>query len=305
MRIVAALGGNALQRRGERMSEDRLRENVHTAVAALAPIARAGHELVITHGNGPQVGMIALQNEAGPEEGRCALDILGAQSQGMIGYLVEQAMRNVLGGSRPVATLLTQVVVDARDPAFTHPSKPIGLHYEEGQAREKERTQGWAMMRDGARWRRAVASPQPLDIPDVVLIETLSRQGIVAICLGGGGVPVVRLEDGSLQGVEAVVDKDLASSLLAQKIRADVLLLLTDVDAVYEDWGKSNSRPLREADAALLDPQRYEAGTMRPKIAAAKSFALATGKSCTIGALEDAVALMQGVRGTVVSSGSG
>ena len=302
MRIVAALGGNALQRRGERMSEDHLRANVRVAIAALAPLVHEGHELVITHGNGPQVGMIALQNEAGPEEGRCALDILGAQSQGMIGYLIEQEMRNRLGGKRAVATLLTQVLVDSSDAAFAHPSKPIGLHYDEVQAREKERSSGWTMMRDGAKWRRAVASPQPLDIPDADVIEMLAKQGTVTICLGGGGVPVVRDANGALKGVEAVIDKDIASALLAQKLRADRLLLLTDVDAVYEDWGDGKLKPMRRMDAAVIDPLRFEEGTMRPKIAAAKAFALTTGKSCAIGALEDAAELLGGGKGTIINS---
>ncbi len=299
MRIVAALGGNALLRRGETMTLEHMRLNIRSAVNALAPLAHA-HQLVITHGNGPQIGIIALQNEAGSEEARNPLDVLGAQSQGMIGYLIEQEMRNVLGNERAVATLLTQVVVGADDAAFLHPSKPIGLHYDETQAREMERERGWKMMRDGAKWRRAVVSPRPLDIPDIDVIEALVAKNVVTICLGGGGVPVARSDDGALHGVEAVIDKDLASSLLAQRLHADALLLLTDVDAVYDDWREGKSKPLRRALASSLDPMRYEAGTMRPKIEAAKSFAMAGGL-CAIGKLEQAAALLAGKAGTLVS----
>lgn len=300
MRIVAALGGNALLRRGETMSEQHLRANVRIAARALASLCLAGHELVITHGNGPQVGILALQNAAGPEEGRAALDILSAESQGMIGYLIELEMRNALRGAHACATLLSQVVVDAQDAAFTAPTKPIGLHYDETQAQELAASKGWVMKPDGSRWRRVVASPMPLEIPDIDVIETMAARGVVTICLGGGGVPVVREVDGSLRGVEAVVDKDHASALLAREIHADALLLLTDVDAVYDEWRGGRGKPLRRLDARDLDPLHYEAGTMRPKIAAAKAFALATGRPCAIGALEDAGALLEGGAGTLV-----
>lgn len=300
MRIVAALGGNALLRRGEIMSEAQMRANVQVAANALAPLAR-DHHLIITHGNGPQIGIIALQNEAGPEQSRSHLDVLGAQSQGLIGYIIEQEMRNALRNERGVATLLTQIVVDAADAAFEHPSKPIGLYYEEAEAREMECQRGWHMIRYGAQWRRTVASPLPLDIPNIEVIEALASKGIVTICLGGGGVPVVRDQDGALHGVEAVVDKDLASSLLASRVRADALLLLTDVDAVYEDWDEATTKPLRNVFAASLDPQNFEAGTMRPKIEAAKNFVLSGSGLCAIGRLEDAGMMLAGRAGTLIA----
>ena len=300
MRIVAALGGNALLRRGEAMSEERLRANVRAAALALAPLCDAGHELIVTHGNGPQIGLIALQNAAGPEEGRCGFDILGAQSQGMIGYLLEQELRNILRGARACATLLTQVIVDPADTAFARPAKPIGPLYEESEAQTLARIHGWTMMRDGTKWRRAIASPQPLEIADTNVIEGLASRGAVTICLGGGGVPVARARDGTLRGVEAVIDKDLASSLLARELDADALLLLTDVDAVYRDWGAGAAQALRALPAASLEPAEFEAGTMRPKIAAAKAFVLATGKLCVIGHMEHAAELLEGKSGTLV-----
>jgi carbamate kinase len=301
MRVVAALGGNALLRRHEIMSESSMRKNICSAVNALVPIARM-HQLIITYGNGPQIGIIALQNEAGPEEGRNPLDVLGAQSQGMIGYLIEREMRNALGKEFPVATLLTQVLVDADDPAFLRPSKPIGLRYEESQAQELEGKRRWTMVRDGTKWRRAVASPPPLAILDIDVIEAIVSKGFITICLGGGGVPVARDKDGVLHGVEAVIDKDVASSMLAQNLQADALLLLTDVDAVYEGWGKDSSRRLSRVLASSLDPQQFEAGTMRPKISAAKSFVM-SGGICAIGRLEDALELLAGNAGTLISIG--
>lgn len=298
MLVVAALGGNALLRRGEAMSEAHLRANVKVAARALAAICAQGHDLVITHGNGPQVGIIALQNEAGPEEGRAALDILNAQSQGMIGYLLELEMRNALVGARPCATLLTQVEVSPDDPAFKSPRKPIGLHYDEAQARELAAAKGWTVRPDGGKWRRVVASPMPLAILDLAPLKRLVEAGVLAICLGGGGVPVVRDADGLMKGVEAVVDKDHASALLARELRADALLLLTDVDAVYEDWDAGRRKPLPEVRAIGLDPQRFEAGTIRPKIAAAKDFVLGAGGVCVIGALEQAEDALAGRAGT-------
>jgi carbamate kinase len=300
MRVVAALGGNALLRRNEIISQSTMQENIRSAVNALVPIARS-HQLIVTHGNGPQIGIIAMQNEAGPEEGRSPLDVLGAQSQGMIGYIIEREMRNALGKRRSVATLLTQVLVDPDDPAFLLPSKPIGLHYEESHAQELGGKRRWTMVRDGTKWRRAVASPQPVAILDIEVIEALVSNGFITICLGGVGVPVARDRDGMLHGVEAVVDKDLASSMLAQKLHADALLLLTDVDAVYESWGKEPSRRLTRVLASSLDPQQFEAGTMRPKISAAKSFVL-SGGICAIGRLEDASDLLAGKTGTLVST---
>src|SRR5215207_1765841 len=230
MRVVAALGGNALLRRGQPLDAATQRRNIGVAAAALAAVARA-HELIVTHGNGPQVGLLALQAEAYQEGGAYPLDVLGAESEGMIGYLLQQGLRNALP-SRDVATLLTQVVVDAREPAFASPTKPIGPVYEAAEAAAVAAARGWAVRPDGARWRRVVASPEPAAIVELETIRLLVDAGVLVICAGGGGVPVIAAGDGTLSGVEAVVDKDLAAALLAIELDADALLLLTDVPAV-------------------------------------------------------------------------
>jgi carbamate kinase len=300
MRIVAALGGNALLRRGEPLTDAAQRANVRRAAEALAPICAAGHEVVITHGNGPQVGLLALQSAAGPASGQQALDVLNAESEGMLGYLIEQEIRNVLPG-RQVASLLTQVVVDPRDPAFLHPSKPIGPLYPEPEARRLAAERGWAIVRDGASWRRAVASPRPLSILAIDVIADLSSRGVIVICVGGGGIPVSRGDDGRISGVEAVIDKDAASALLACNMAADRLLLLTDVAAVFRDWRTPGQAPIRAAEPDDIDLAGLEAGSMRPKVEAAASFARRTGKPAVIGRLEDAVALLAGDAGTTIT----
>lgn len=289
MRIVIALGGNALLRRGEPLTAEIQRRNVQRAAAALAPLARA-HELIITHGNGPQIGLLALRDPGSP------LDVLDAESEGQIGYLIEQA----LAGRVPdkcCATLLTQIEVDARDPAFAAPSKPIGPVYERTEAERLARERGWTVAADGPHWRRVVASPRPQRIVELAVIELLAAQGVIVICAGGGGIPVVRRADGNLVGVEAVIDKDLASSLLARALRADALLLLTDVDAVYHDFGTPRAAPIRRATVSELRALSFAPGSMGPKVAAACEFA-ATGGFAGIGALDAVAAILQGAAGT-------
>jgi carbamate kinase len=297
MRVVAALGGNALLRRGEPLDAETQRRNVAVAARALAEVAR-DHELIVTHGNGPQVGLLALQAAAYPEGGAYPLDVLGAESEGMIGYLLQQGLRNALPG-RTVATLLTQVRVDADDPAFASPSKPIGPVYERADADALAAERGWTVRPDGAYWRRVVPSPQPASIVELEAIELLVRAGVLAICAGGGGVPVIEDADG-LHGVEAVVDKDLAAALLATRLRADALLLLTDVPCVELGWGTPAARPLAGATPDELRDLQLAAGSMGPKVEAASRFAEATGGTAAIGALDDAAALLAGSAGTQI-----
>jgi len=304
MRLVVALGGNALLKRGEPMTADIQRANVARAAKSLAALIDAGHQVVVTHGNGPQVGLIALQAAAGPKDGAYPLDILGAESEGMIGYLIEQELRNLLGESASLATLLTQVRVDPADPAFQKPSKPIGPIYDEATARQLESERGWSVKLDGDKWRRVVASPKPLEVLELKVIAMLVERGVVVICAGGGGIPVIARPDGGLIGIEAVIDKDRASALLAQQLDADMLLLLTDVDAVYSDFGTPNSRPIARVGAQALSADQFAAGSMRPKIEAAMRFASQTGKAAGVGRLEDAVAILAGNAGTIIEDGT-
>jgi carbamate kinase len=302
MRVVAALGGNALLRRGEPLDPALQQENVRRAVAALAPVA-LGHELVVTHGNGPQVGLLALQSAAlaGPPT---PLDVLGAESEGMIGYVLEQELRNALPG-RDVATLLTQVVVDADDPAFSHPTKPIGPVYPEDEARMLADQRGWIVAPDGAGWRRVVASPEPQRVVELGTIALLVDAGVLVVCAGGGGIPVVEGPTGALHGIEAVIDKDLAAEWLAEGLAANVLVLLTDVPAVERAHGTPDAAPLGATTPAVLRAERFAEGSMAPKVEAACRFAeRGAGRRAAIGALEDAGRLVAGEAGTQVTAGS-
>ncbi len=301
MLVVAALGGNALLRRGEPLTAGAQRANVKIAAESLAGIVRAGHQLVITHGNGPQVGLLALQGAAYKPDEAYPLDVLGAETEGMIGYIIEQELENALDHDRPVATLLTQVLVDKDDPAFQNPTKFVGPVYEKEEAEARAEAAGWHIARDGDKWRRVVPSPKPLEIPDMRVLQLLLDQGVVVICAGGGGIPVLRRDDGSMIGVEAVIDKDAASALLARQLGADALLLLTDVDAIYRDFGTDAAEPIHQltvADATELD---LPAGSMGPKLTAAAGFAQGGGIS-GIGRLEDAVAILERRAGTCVVS---
>jgi carbamate kinase len=297
MLVVAALGGNALLERGQPLTAENQRANARIAATALAEVVLAGHDLVITHGNGPQVGLLALQGAAYKPDEAYPLDVLGAETGGMIGYMIEQELENALDHSRPVATLLTQVVVDSADPAFQNPTKFIGPVYEQAEAESRASAAGWSIAQDGDKWRRVVPSPKPVDIPDIRVLKLLLDQGVIVICTGGGGIPVLRGKDGSLSGIEAVIDKDAASALLAQKLGADALLLLTDVPAVMTDFGTPRQAEIGQItpeDALALD---LPAGSMRPKVAAAARFATSGGMA-GIGRLDSAVAILTGKAGT-------
>lgn len=300
MRIVVALGGNALLRRGEPMSADQQRGNVRVAVQHLARI-QPGNELVIAHGNGPQVGLLALQAAAYPQVSPYPLDVLGAESEGMIGYLIEQELGNVLPVETPLATLLTQVEIDPKDPAFQHPTKPIGPTYSKEDAERLMENQGWQMAPDGPYMRRVVASPKPMRIFELRPVRWLLEHGTVVICAGGGGVPTFYNHEGHLQGIEAVIDKDYCAALLARDLNADCLIIATDVDGVYEDWGKPGQRLIREIHPGDIDPTRFPAGSMGPKLGAALDFVSHTGKAAFIGSLENIDAMLDGKAGTRVS----
>ncbi|WP_149747822.1 carbamate kinase [Rhizobium sp. RU35A] len=300
MLVVAALGGNALLRRGEALTAEAQRTNIQVAARSLAAIIRAGHRLVVTHGNGPQVGLLALQGAAYKADEAYPLDVLGAETEGMIGYMIEQELENALGHSQPVATLLTQVVVDPKDPAFKKPSKFVGPVYDKTEAERHAKAAGWAIARDGDRWRRVVASPRPVEIPDWKVLKLLLNQGVIVVCAGGGGIPVVRRADGSLFGIEAVIDKDAASALLARQLHADALLLLTDVEAVFQGYGQADAVAL-----SSLTPQKARSlgapsGSMGPKLAAAAEFA-ETGGFAGIGRLDDAIAILEARAGTKIA----
>jgi carbamate kinase len=303
MRVVIALGGNALLRRGEPLTTDNQRHNIKIAAEAVAPIARE-HELVISHGNGPQVGLLALQGAAYKPDETFPLDILDAETEGMIGYLIEQELSNVLAEEYRYATLLTQIEVNPDDPAFNHPSKPIGPVYTEAEARKHAREKGWSIAPDGEHYRRVVASPRPQRIFELGVIELLISEGVIVICAGGGGIPTVRCKDGGLIGVEAVIDKDLASSLLARELKADAFLMLTDVDAVYKDWGKSGARAIRRISPRQIREFSFAPGSMGPKVEAAIDFVEQTGGIAGIGLLKDAHAILEGEAGTVITQDS-
>jgi carbamate kinase len=302
MLVVMALGGNALLRRNQRPEADIQRGNVLTAVAtSVAPIARE-HSVVVTHGNGPQIGLLALQTAAFKEVKPYPLDVLGAESEGMIGYLIDQALAKELPG-REVATLLTQVEVDPADPAFAAPTKPIGAVYGEAEARELVTRYGWTFARDGSGHRRVVPSPAPRRIRELNTVRLLVNAGVVVICAGGGGIPVMVTADGGLRGVEAVIDKDHSAALLAEQLGADALLLLTDVSAVWTKWPAcSESRPIGRTTPAALRAHDFAPGSMAPKIEAACRFAERTGRIAAIGAMDEAQAILAGQAGTIVKA---
>ncbi len=301
MRVVVALGGNALLKRGEPMTAERQRANVQVAARALATIATE-HELVVSHGNGPQVGLLALQSAAYQQVEPYPLDVLGAETQGMIGYLIEQELGNLLPFDRPLATVLTMVEVDPADPAFGDPTKFVGPVYEEAEARALAGEKGWAVKPDGPKWRRVVPSPRPKRIFEIRPTRWLLERGAVVICAGGGGVPTMYEpgKDRHLVGVEAVIDKDLATGLLAQQLDADVFVMATDVDGVFSGWGTPAQALLRRVTPAELGAFDFAAGSMGPKVAAACEFVRATGRRAAIGSLGQFEGLLAGTAGTAV-----
>jgi len=298
MLVVIALGGNALLRRGDPLDADVQRRNVQTAAVAVAEIARQ-HEVVLTHGNGPQVGLLALQSAAFKEASPYPLDVLGALSEGMIGYLVAQELTKHLP-EREVASLLTQVEVSPDDPAFGSPSKPIGPSYPENEARRLEKERGWKIAPDNGMWRRVVPSPKPLRIRELRTIRRLVDAGVLVVCAGGGGIPVVRLPGGGCRGIEAVIDKDRSAALLAAALGADALLMLTDVEAVMLDFGTESQRPLRRATPHEMRRHGFAAGSMGPKVEAGCAFVETTGGRAGIGALQDAVRILEERAGTTI-----
>jgi len=294
-RIVIAIGGNALLERGQRPDAAVQRTNALRAVQALAPLAEE-HEVVITHGNGPQVGLLALESAADATLTQpYPLDVLGAQTQGMIGYWLLQALQNALPG-RQVAAVVNQTLVSAADPAFDAPTKFVGPVYDEPTAHRLANERGWRVAPDGPYWRRVVPSPMPQRIVETRVVRLLLTSGAVVVCAGGGGVPVIRNESGQLQGVEAVVDMDLA-------LEADALLLLTDVPAVLRGYGTPQAEPISRATPAALRQERFPAGSMGPKVDAVCRFVEVTGDLAAIGALADATLILAGKAGTVVTPG--
>ena len=311
MRVVVALGGNALLKRGEPMTAEVQRANVRKAAPALAAIARA-HQLVLSHGNGPQVGLLSLQASAYEEVEAYPLDVLGAQTEGMIGYVLEQELGNLLPAEVPLATILTMVEVDQHDPAFADPTKFVGPVYDRETADRLASEKRWVVKQDGDLWRRVVPSPEPVRIFEIRPITWLLDKRVVVICAGGGGIPTMYDDlaaetpaGRALSGVEAVIDKDLASELLAREVDADLLLMATDVEGVYADWGTKDQRLIDRVTVDDLRGMGFASGSMGPKVEAAVRFVESTGRRAAIGALEHIEAIVDSRAGTqVVPTGS-
>jgi carbamate kinase len=303
MRIVIALGGNALLRRSDPMTTEVQRRNVRIAAEAIAPLA-ADHTVVVVHGNGPQVGLLSLQAESYTGAEPYPLDVLDAGTEGMIGYLIQQELRSLLPPAHQVVTLLTMIVVDPADPAFAKPTKFVGPVYDKAAADTLAADKGWTFRQDGATWRRVVPSPKPQRILELEPITWLLERDTVVICAGGGGIPTLYPSSGpgEVIGVEAVIDKDLASELLAEDVQADLFLMATDVDAVYLDWGTPQQRQLGLVTPAELASHQFAAGSMGPKVEAASRFATKTGKRAAIGSLADIAEIVAGKAGTSVET---
>jgi carbamate kinase len=298
MLVVVALGGNALSKRGEPLTPHGQRNSIRVAAAALANLLVAGHKVVITHGNGPQVGYLAMQGTSFP------LDVLGAESDGMIGYVLQQELDNAYAPDTNYATLLTQVEVDPGDPAFAHPTKFIGPVYSQSEAAKFSSERNWTMGQDGAHFRRTVCSPRPVRILELDVIRMLLNQGVVVICAGGGGIPVIKRVDGSFVGVEAVIDKDHASGMLACAVQADAFLMLTDVEGVFKNWSTPDQSLIKHATPDEMLQIDFPAGSMGPKIEAACNFVEATGGFVGIGQLSDATGLLNGTTGSRIDRGT-
>ena len=298
MLVIIALGGNALIQRGQIPEVEIQRQNIKRAAQAVAEVARE-HQVVVTHGNGPQVGLLAMQAETYHQVKPYPLDILDAETEGAIGYLIEQELYNQKLAP-PIVTLLTQIEVNPQDPAFSQPTKPIGAIYSELEAKKLAHERGWVVAPDGNNYRRVVPSPEPQKILELETIRLLVKVGALVICAGGGGIPVVVNPAGSIRGIEAVIDKDLATALLATELKADALLLLSDIDAVYIHWNTPDAKPLYLTTPHQLSKYHFAPGSMQPKVEAACRFAQATGGIAGIGKLEDALKILSGDRGTIV-----
>ncbi len=304
MRIVVALGGNALLKRGEPMTAEAQHTNIRIAAAALADLAR-DHQIIVAHGNGPQVGLMALQAASFAPGNPWPLDILGAETEGMIGYLIEQELMNALPPGTDCATLLTRVEVDPQDPAFDQPTKPIGPVYSAEDAKLVRAEHRWSMVEEpSGGLRRVVPSPRPVALLNSAPIHLLVDAGVCVICAGGGGIPVVRRKDGTMEGVEAVIDKDHTAALLARLMKADMLLMLTDVEAVFQNWGSPDQTAISTITPDALDDLPFASGSMGPKIIAACDFVRAGGKVAGIGRLQDARSIVEGRTGTRVTAGA-
>ena len=299
MRIVIALGGNALLQRGQPMTAENQRANIRLAAERIAAVA-PGNEIVIAHGNGPQVGLLALQSAAYTAVDPYPLDVLGAETEAMIGYVIEQELGNILPSEQTFATLLTMIEVDPADPAFGNPTKPIGPVYDKKTAEKLAEENGWSIAPDGDKFRRVVPSPRPKRIFEIRPIRTLVEQGCIVVCAGGGGIPTMYGEDGKLHGVEVVIDKDLAASLLAEELDADQLVIATDVDGVYTGWGTPEQARLGSVTVEEVVEMKLPAGSMGPKVAAACEFATKTGNEAVIGSLADIDQIVAGTAGTRV-----
>lgn len=303
MRIVIALGGNALLKRGEPMTAEAQRRNIRIAAEAIAPVTRE-HQVVITHGNGPQVGLLALQGAAYKPDEAYPLDVLGAETEGMIGYMLEQELGNILPVEVPFATMLTMVEVDGNDPGFKNPTKFVGPVYDKVEADRLAGEKGWVFKQDGERWRRVVPSPLPKRIFEIRPVKWLLEKGTIVICAGGGGIPTMyeQGKDRSLIGVEAVIDKDFCSELLARELEADLFIMATDADAVFTGWGTPDQKAIHKTTPEAIGKYTFPAGSMGPKVDAACQFARGPGRMAAIGALADIEAIVRGERGTIVSS---
>jgi carbamate kinase len=301
MRVVVALGGNALLQRGQVMNAENQRENIRIAVRQLAEVHKH-HQLVIAHGNGPQVGLLALMEAAYSAVDPYPLDVLGAETVGMIGYMIEQELGNIIPLEDHIVTVLTQVLVDPADPAFQNPTKPVGPIYERVEADRLRSEKGWSMAPDGAHFRRVVPSPLPQRIIEISAIRLLVDNGVVVICAGGGGIPTAYDAEQKLYGVEAVIDKDLASALLSTELDAEMFVMLTDVANVYTDFGTRHQRVIRAANPAALEQLEFADGSMGPKIRGACEFVRKTGHRSAIGQLSELVDIMKYRAGTLVSN---
>jgi carbamate kinase len=302
MRVVIALGGNALLKRGEVLSVENQHHNVKRAAAAIGQIVAAGHDVILTHGNGPQIGLMALQNATVEKAQAHSLDVMGAETDGMIGYMIGQELGNVLSDESEIAVLLTQIEVDPADPAFKTPNKPIGPNYSKSDAEAMAARNGWQIMLDGMHYRRAVASPQPQRILELNAIRLLVEHDVTVICVGGGGIPVVRCNDGAYRGIEAVIDKDHASRLLACEVKADALIMLTDIDGVYLGWGTPQRKRIQRATPAEMRNYSFAAGSMEPKVRATIDFVSNGGGFAGIGRLEDAFEILRQNSGTIIAN---
>ena len=301
MRIVIALGGNALLKRGEPMTANVQRNNIQLAAQSLARIADQ-NQLVLSHGNGPQVGLLALQGAAYNAEEVFPLDVLGAQTEGMIGYMIEQELGNLLPFKVPFATILTMTEVDPEDPAFKNPTKFVGPVYEETDAKKLAAEKGWTVKLDGKKWRRVVPSPLPKRMFEIRPIKWLLEKGTVVICAGGGGIPVMYKTRAKrvLRGVEAVIDKDRAGALLARELEADMYIMATDVDGLYLNWGTPKAIKIDQTTPTALEKLKFADGSMGPKVEAACEFARKTGKIAAIGSLADIPEIVVGNAGTII-----